>query len=244
MKDISHGRYHARFAQCDTDILAAQNLRHRAFGLTSPSGRDQDDFDKICQHVLIHDTNQQRLVCCFRILLLDHGAQIDTSYSAQYYNLTALHKFSGKLAEIGRFCMDPSIHDPDVLRVAWAFLTTYVDDHAIAMLFGCTSFHGLETGPYFDTFALLRDRYIAPNTWAPQVKSPDVFKFAARLRRKPDMARALKGMPPLLRTYLMMGGWVSDHAVIDAEMATLHVFTGVEIATIPPARKRLLRALA
>jgi hypothetical protein len=41
-----------------------------------------------------------------------------------------------------------------------------------------------------------------------------------------------------------MGGWVSDHAVIDAEMATLHVFTGVEITTIPPARKRLLRALA
>ena len=41
-----------------------------------------------------------------------------------------------------------------------------------------------------------------------------------------------------------MGGWVSDHAVIDARMNTLHVFTGVEIAAIPPARKRLLRAVA
>jgi putative hemolysin len=54
----------------------------------------------------------------------------------------------------------------------------------------------------------------------------------------------MRHMPPLLRTYLMMGGWVSDHAVIDRHLNTLHVFTGVEIGTIPATRKRLLRALA
>jgi len=42
----------------------------------------------------------------------------------------------------------------------------------------------------------------------------------------------------------MMGGWVSDHAVVDNDMNTLHVFTGVEIGAIPPARKRLLRQVA
>jgi len=41
-----------------------------------------------------------------------------------------------------------------------------------------------------------------------------------------------------------MGGWVSDHAVVDPEMGTLHVFTGVEIRAIPATRKRLLRAVA
>jgi putative hemolysin len=51
-------------------------------------------------------------------------------------------------------------------------------------------------------------------------------------------------MPPLLRSYLAMGGWVSDHAVIDREMGTMHVFTGLEVRAIPAARKRLLRALA
>ena len=51
-------------------------------------------------------------------------------------------------------------------------------------------------------------------------------------------------MPPLLRTYLMMGGWVSDHAVVDDDMNTLHVFTGLEIAAVPPARARALRMVA
>ena len=49
-------------------------------------------------------------------------------------------------------------------------------------------------------------------------------------------------MPALLRTYLGMGGWVSDHAVIDRTLNTLHVFTGVEISAIPKSRARLLRA--
>jgi hypothetical protein len=40
-----------------------------------------------------------------------------------------------------------------------------------------------------------------------------------------------------------MGGWVSDHAVVDRQLNTMHVFTGVEIGMIPGARKRLLRAV-
>ena len=50
-------------------------------------------------------------------------------------------------------------------------------------------------------------------------------------------------MPPLLRSYLLMGGRVSDHAVVDHAMNTLHVFTGLEISAIPESRKKLLRAL-
>ncbi|MEM8581620.1 MAG: ornithine-acyl-ACP acyltransferase, partial [Pseudomonadota bacterium] len=87
-------------------------------------------------------------------------------------------------------------------------------------------------------------RHIAPKRWLPRVKAPSVFPFAQRLkRRRPDMKRAQQGMPPLLRTYLLMGGWVSDHAVVDQDLNTLHVFTGLEIGAIPPARARILREL-
>jgi len=52
---------------------------------------------------------------------------------------------------------------------------------------------------------------------------------------------ALRRMPPLLRSYLVMGGWVSDHAVIDNDLNTLHVFTGVEVKRVPRKRVSLLR---
>jgi putative hemolysin len=46
-------------------------------------------------------------------------------------------------------------------------------------------------------------------------------------------------VPPLLRTYLMMGGWIGDHAVIDPHMKTTHVFTALRVADVPEAHKRL-----
>ena len=172
------------------------------------------------------------------------GATIQQSYSAKYYELSALRDYQGRMVEMGRFCIDPDVTDPDILRVAWGALTRFVDSEQIDLLFGCSSFSGTETGEYLDAFAMLKHRHLAPKRWLPRIKAPNVFRFAARLRRKPDARKAMLRMPPLLKTYLMMGGWVSDHAVVDTDMNTLHVFTGVEICAIPPARKRLLRAVA
>ena len=76
------------------------------------------------------------------------------------------------------------------------------------------------------------------------MKAPDVFRFAPGLRRKPDMKKARKAMPPLLRTYLLMGGWVSDHAVRDRDLGTLHVFTGLEVGRVPAHRRRALIGMA
>lgn len=241
MMFLKNGRYMARVAASVQDTEAAQALRARCFGLAV--ARDVDAYDARCAHVLIEDKQSGALLCTFRMHDVT-GADISESYAGQFYELSALEAFEGGMVEMGRFCIDPALRDPDILRVAWAAMTVYVDDHDVRLLFGCSSFAGTETATYLDAFAMLKARHLAPTCWLPRVKAPDVFRFAARLRRKPDLKKAMAHMPPLLRTYLMMGGWVSDHAVVDRQMNTLHVFTGVEISAIPAARKRLLRALA
>ncbi|MBA86059.1 GNAT family N-acetyltransferase [Thalassobius sp. S69A] len=242
MLSLKKGRYLTRLAETPEQISAAQRLRHRAFH--GSEGLDVDAFDAICTHFLVEDQRSGRLVCCFRVLPLPGGDQIGRSYSAQFYELSALAHFPGPMVEMGRFCIDPEIKDPDILRVAWGALTRYVDENQIEMLFGCSSFHGTDAAEYLDAFAVLKQRHLAPRRWLPRVKAPQVFKFAQKLRREPDAKQAMLRMPPLLRTYLLMGGWVSDHAVVDRHMNTLHVFTGLEINAIPPARKRLLRGVA
>ncbi|RPE71629.1 ornithine-acyl[acyl carrier protein] N-acyltransferase [Pacificibacter maritimus] len=247
MLNLRKSRYSVRLASQPADVLAAQRLRHMSFvkqAQNSPDSTDQDDFDAVCQHVLIEDRKSGQLVCCFRFMELASGAEIAQSYSAQYYELEALSKYKGRMVEMGRFCVHPDWKDADILRIAWGAMTAYVDDNNIDMLFGCSSFHGADWALHADALAMLKHRHLGPKTLLPRIKAPDVFKFAARLRRKPDAKRAALAMPPLLKTYLMMGGWVSDHAVVDRDLGTLHVFTGVEISAIPPARKRLLRAVA
>lgn len=242
MLSLKKGRYVTRLAETPEDIRAAQNLRHLSFYGTE--GRDADAFDSICTHFLVEESKTGRLVCCFRVLPLTGGGEIRRSYSAQFYELSALENFPGPMVEMGRFCIHPDIKDPDILRVAWGAMTKFVDENGIEMLFGCSSFHGTDEAEYLDAFAMLKERHLAPRRWLPRVKAPQVFRFAQKLRLKPDTKQAMLRMPPLLRTYLLMGGWVSDHAVVDRRMNTLHVFTGLEINAIPPARKRLLRGVA
>lgn len=238
---INKGRYIARLAATGDDIAAAQALRSLCF---RTQATDQDAYDSICAHVLVQDARSGTLVCCFRMLVLERGPDIGQSYAAQFYDLDRLGCFDGPLVEMGRFCVHPDWSDPDILRMAWGAITAFVDKEGIRMLFGCSSFVGTDAALYRDAFALLAHRYLAPAHWRPAVKAPQVVRFSTDSERKPDAKAALQHMPSLLRSYLLMGGLVSDHAVVDRQLNTLHVFTGLEIAAIPPARKRLLRAVA
>lgn len=248
MQVLRKGRYIARLTDDPADIRAAQALRLRCFrsgGNAAFAASDADAHDDACVHILVQEALTDALVCCFRLLSLTDGAQIGISYSARFYELSALSGFPGPIVEMGRFCIDPGKRDPDILRLAWGAMTRYVDDASVRLLFGCSSFQGTEAGTYLDTFALLGNRHLAPMRWRPRIKAPEVYAFARQLaHHRPDPDRALQNMPPLLRSYLLMGGWVSDHAVIDRDLGTMHVFTGLEIGAIPPARARLLRAVA
>lgn len=239
---IVKGQYSARMSGAAEDIAAAQAFRTAHFG-GPEQGVDCDRFDSICRHVLVEDLETDMLVACFRFQHLPDGAVIEQSYSAQYYDLLRLQNYNLPLLEIGRFCIEPRLNDPDILRISLAFLTRFVDQYQIGLMFGCASFEGTQMAPYTDAFALLKHRHLAPEIWKPAPRAPKLIPYAAELADvSPNLKQANATMPTLLRSYLAMGGWVSDHAVMDAQMDTLHVFTGVEIAKIPPARKRFLRA--
>ncbi|MEM7471451.1 MAG: GNAT family N-acyltransferase [Pseudomonadota bacterium] len=237
------GRYTVRFSRAPQDRDAAEALRALVFrGDLSRS--DRDAFDARCLHALVHDATSGTLVCCFRLLPMEAGAEIANSYAAQFYDLSGLAGYGGKMLELGRFCIGPGLTDPDILRAAWGALTAFVDREQVELLFGCSSFAGLDAARYAAGFALLNENHLAPTQWRPGPKARETVALSAQNRPELDAKAATQQLPALLRTYLMMGGWVSDHAVIDRDLGTLHVFTAVEIAAIPPARKRLLRALA
>lgn len=244
MMPLQKGQLLCRFARGPDDVRAAQRLRQLCF-LGRQGGHDQDDFDPRCQHVLIEERGEAGPVGCFRLLPLAGAGQVEQSYSARYYDLSALGCYSGGCLELGRFCIRPGRADPDILRLAWAAVTRVVDDLGVGLLFGCASFAGVEPGRYDDAFAYLAARHLAPAWAAPGPRARIIDRYADRLAgHHSDPEAALRQMPSLLRGYLAMGGWVSDHAVVDAELNTLHVFTGLEVSAIPAARVRRLRAVA
>lgn len=259
---LQKGRYRVRLAETASDLRAAQRLRYLCFragpgmilagqGASTPGEGpaaapvDTDGYDRFCRHALIEDRSATRLLGCFRVMIFDSGTQIDRSYSAQHYDLAALAAYRAPILELGRFCIAPGAPNADVLRLAWGMVAQLVDRQRAELLIGCSSFRGTHPAPYAEAFALLAARHLAPPPFLPRIKAPEVVRFARRGAGQGfDAAGAAKKLPPLLRSYLLMGGWVSDHAVIDRDLATLHVFTALEVARIPAARARLLRAVA
>ncbi|MCX7566093.1 GNAT family N-acetyltransferase [Sulfitobacter sp. F26169L] len=239
MISMAKGNYAVRPVHGSADMQAVLDLRAQCFGAASGQ---TDRFDAVSTQVMVTLGQGGALVAAFRMSILP-VAKINDSYAAQFYDLEALSTFQGTLLELGRFCIHPDHKDPDILRIAWAALTAFVDANDIKLLFGCSSFAGTKPEPYLHAFGVLKARHLAPPQWMPETKAGDVYPYAELLTDPPDLKEAAATMPPLLRTYLLMGGWVSDHAVVDHTMNTLHVFTGLEIDAIPPARKKLLRAL-
>jgi len=234
MQPLEKGRYRVRLGTGDADLARAQALRHLCFH--GRPGRDADAFDPRCDHLLIEEGEVLR-GCC-RLALLPRAAAMTEGYSAQFYDLRRLAAHPGPVLEIGRFCLAPGAPDADLLRLAWGGLARLVETRGVTLLFGCTSFAGADPAPHLPGLACLAGR-IAPPAWRPGRKAPETVDLAGI-----TAAPAIAALPPLLRSYLGMGGWVSDHAVIDRGLDTLHVFTALEVARIPPARVAALRMIA
>ncbi|MGB7262364.1 MAG: GNAT family N-acyltransferase [Albidovulum sp.] len=244
MLNERNGRYAARPAEAPKDLEAVMGLRQQVFR-GAAAATDADAFDPICRHVLVEDRCSAQIVAAFRLLVVASGKALDATYSAQFYGLSALESHPGPMAELGRFCLAPGCHDPDILRAAWGAIAAIVAEERVDILFGCTSFPGIATTDHAHAFALLAEKHLGPDKWRPEAKAQHVYPYARELRGlKHDPRLALKAMPPLLRTYLAMGGWVSDHAVIDHDLGTTHVFTGLEVRDVPARRAQSLSRLA
>lgn len=217
--EFTVGRWTARLVPL-AEAGAALTLRARVFRGGAP---DVDAFDAAADHLLIEGPDG--LAACARLTVQD-GAGIAAGYTAQHYELTGFANRFPRALEVGRVCIAPDRQDPEVPRLLLAVLARVVIDRDIAVLYGCSSFPAAGTG-----MARLT-RHIAPDAWAPPPRSATV-----------PLPQVPGQLPPLLRSYLSLGAGVSGHAVVDADLGTLHVFTALPIAAIPPARARLLTGL-
>ena len=234
-----------RITREPTDIRAALACRSQAFGRTKTAEVGEgDQFDNQWHHILVEDIKTGRVLGCARVMNYATGSGLHLGYSAQFYDLSRLFSLGQPVLELGRFCVLPGKQSADVIRLIWAAVTRLTDHHHSKMLVGCSSFQGIDPILHLDAFGLLGAKHLAPDNWAPLIKSGDIFQLP---KSKPDAQariRALHQMPTLVRSYLAMGGWVSDHGVIDRDMSTIHVFTGLEVAKIPARRAARLRSLA
>jgi putative hemolysin len=227
--------YHVRRAQTAQDMARVMALRLARFGA------GKDEFDARATQIMVLEGGELRAT--FRLMEYANGADMGAGYSGQFYDLAGFSALRQPVLELGRFCLDTGTagREADVLRLCFAGIAAMVDRLGAALLFGCASFAGCDPAPHLPALGALKP-HISPN-WAVGRKNPQTLDLND-ISAPTDPMAALRAMPPLLRSYLGICGWVGDHAVQDFALGTIHVFTGVEVSRIPPQRAQALRALA
>ncbi|MGB0661798.1 MAG: GNAT family N-acyltransferase [Mangrovicoccus sp.] len=199
---------------------------------------DRDAFDAQAMHIGLF--RAQNLVGYFRARIYAPET-LAQSYAAQFYDLTGLTRMAAPSLEIGRVILDQPFTDPHPLRLALKYIGQIIAAAQIGLVMGCSSFAGLSSQDLRLRQGVLAGCNRGPKSLIPQQKAPEILCFD-QSDFSPNRQDKLTALPPLLRAYLRLGGWISDHAVIDRDLGTLHVFTALEIAKIPPQKSRLLFA--
>jgi L-ornithine Nalpha-acyltransferase len=234
--NISSGPLEVRLAESAADIDAAQALRYRIFyekmgarplpGMESER-RDRDQFDQICDHLLVLDHSRgaglDAVVGTYRLIRRDAAARLGAFYSAAEYDIGPLIAYPGEILELGRSCVDAGYRARPVMQLLWSGIAAYVFHYEIALMFGCASLPGIDPDALAVPLSYLYHHHLAP----PALRARALPERYVEMRRLDapaiDPMRTLAILPPLIKGYLRLGGFVGDGAVIDEQFNTTDV---------------------
>ncbi len=244
-KPVRINGFAVRLAESTDELDAAQELRYEIFYRqmgASPSpemaarGRDFDRYDEICDHLLVLDESDPdappKIVGTYRLLrrsvALNHGG----FYSADEYDLSSIKTYPGEILELGRSCVDAAYRGRAIMQLLWKGIADYVVTHDIGLMFGCASFHGNDPADVAGYLSYLHHFHLAPERCRP-VALPERY-CSMDLIAKDDInpVRALAKLPPLVKGYLRLNGFVGDGAVIDHQFNTVDICMLVEMKQV------------
>lgn len=242
----ANSRFEVRAARGPVDIAAAQRLRYQVFyeELTArPSAamarvrRDFDEFDEICDHMLVidrHGPAGERTVATTRLLRGEVAEAHGGFYCAREFDIRSLVRAgTAGVCEIGRSSVHPDYRASAIIQLLWRGLAHYYQTHRISYVIGCASFPGEDPSAHAHALAYLFDQHLAPlerraRAW-PHLYTP----MESRLGEAPSARRIWARLPPLIKGYLRLGAVVGDGAVVDAQFQTTDVFMAVDLAQTP-----------
>lgn len=234
--ELRSGNLGVRLARDAAEIDAVQALRYRVFyeemgahadAETASTRRDRDDFDAVADHLLVvdHDRGEgaESVVGTYRLIRRGAAARLGRWYSAAEYDISRILAVEGELVECGRSCVDAAYRTRGTLQLLWSGIAAYVARHRIAILFGCASLPGTDLDALADQLTYLAANHMAPEEIRPRAL-PD--RYVEMMRKDPatiDRKQTLVDLPPLVKGYLRLGGFVGDGAVIDPQFNTTDV---------------------
>jgi len=234
--DVTGGNLRIRLAEDVAEIRAAQALRYRVFYESmaakptpemAAARRDFDSFDDFCDHLLVYDEERgsgtDAVVGTYRVMRREGAARRGQFYSSDEYEIGKLAGYPGEILELGRSCVDPTYRNGATMQLLWRGIAEYVFFYDISILFGCASLPGTDPEELRMPLAYLYHHHLAPPALRARALPERYVPMDVLPPEEVSIAKGRQGLPPLIKGYLRLGGFVGDGAVVDPEFGTTDV---------------------
>jgi len=230
--------YTVALARSEEEIREAQRLRHRVFVeelgarlQTRIPGHDIDLYDAFCDHLVVRESDGNRIVGTYRILPPDAARRAGSYYSENEFHINRLQNLRGRMVEVGRSCIHPDYRSGAVITLLWAGLAEYMVSNNHEYLMGCASIGMVDGGHNAaNLFAQLDPAHMAPAEYRtfPQHGLP----FERLANGQPAL------VPPLIKGYLRVGAWVCGEPAWDPDFNTADLLLLLPMSRMNPRYMR------
>ena len=232
---LRQGRYLVRFARSAEDVDRALQLRFEVFnrelgeGLSDSwrTGRDRDEFDALCDHLLVEDARTGALAGTYRMQTSATAGTGLGFYSAREFALESLPAgVLGASVELGRACVAKAHRHGRALLALWRGIAEYVRVTGRRYLFGCCSLQSRCPADGWALYAaLVRSGALDP---ARAVAARSEFRCA-----RTGASHESPAAPPLLDMYLRAGARVVSEPALDREFGTVDFLVLLDLLALP-----------
>lgn len=248
---VSMGPIAVRLARKPGEIEACQRLRYDVFyreygakpvGDMEKRGLDHDEYDAHADHLIVIDrridTVPERVVGTYRLIRNAAAQKVGRFYTAGEFDIRPLERLGMNLVEVGRSCVHPDYRTRSVLQLLWQGIAEYVTWHDISVLFGCASFHGTDISAHAKHLSYLHHYHQAPEGFCPKALPGQYVDMDLIAKDQLNPKEALHDLPPLIKGYLRLGGFIGDGAVIDEQFNTIDVCVIVKMKLVAERYRR------
>ena len=235
------GDFEVRLANSAAEVEAAQALRFRVFfeemaarptAEIAATRRDFDVFDEVCDHLLVLDRRRgegpEGIVGTYRLIRRPAAAKIGRFYSSAEYDIRTMIDYPGEVLELGRSCIERDARNTATMQMLWRGIALYAFHYNIQVMFGCASLPGTDPSQHALPLSYLYHHHLAPREIRARALPERYVDMNMLEPGSYDARTAMARVPPLIKGYLRLGGFVGDGAVIDPEFNTTDVFIVVK----------------
>jgi len=223
-------------AQNVADLTECQRLRFQVFnrelgeGLASSerTGLDRDQFDWVCDHLMVRDVSTGVLVGTYR-MQTGYRAQGNLGYyGEQLFDFAPFEPIRGELLELGRACVHSDYRNTTALAMLWKGIASYAALCNARYMIGCSSITSQNENEGAALYEELFEKYLAPEGLRTLPKPP--------FRCEPGDSVLHGGAlepPRLFRAYLDISARLCGPPAIDREFGTIDFLTLLDLQAIP-----------